>query len=205
MDGPDRATRAAAARSLTRDATVNLRLIERLLGQVGRLLSINQLDAITVEVVEAARETPRHRHLITPNRSALYKVEAVALDVVVFVGDVRAVAGHGLPCYGARGVRNPARCVDRRLRHSAVSIAPATREVSPPRLLRERFGRNVGFARGRDATAALAYCFDNPVVGARVDRLRGPPCEEARMPIETTTAPVSSIPSVAWSTGRTAR
>jgi hypothetical protein len=35
----------------------NSRLIERLLGQVARLLSISQLDAITVEVVEAARET----------------------------------------------------------------------------------------------------------------------------------------------------
>jgi hypothetical protein len=27
------------------------------MGQVGRLLSINELDAITVEVIEAARET----------------------------------------------------------------------------------------------------------------------------------------------------
>jgi hypothetical protein len=32
-------------------------LIERLMGQVARIMSINELSAITAEVVEAARET----------------------------------------------------------------------------------------------------------------------------------------------------
>ena len=35
----------------------NFRLIERLMSQVLRVMNINQLDAITPDVVEAARET----------------------------------------------------------------------------------------------------------------------------------------------------
>jgi hypothetical protein len=47
-----------AALAITRITGGDFRLIDRLLGQVARLLSINQLDAITVEVVEAARAKP---------------------------------------------------------------------------------------------------------------------------------------------------
>jgi len=46
-----------AVMTLVRITTGNFRLIERLLGQVARILSINRLTAITAEVVEAARET----------------------------------------------------------------------------------------------------------------------------------------------------
>ena len=54
---PEHPADGEAALAITCITGGNFRLIERLLGQVGRLLSINQLDAITVEVVEAARET----------------------------------------------------------------------------------------------------------------------------------------------------
>jgi hypothetical protein len=43
------------SRSQTQNS--NFRLIERLMGQVARIMSINELSAITAEVVEAARET----------------------------------------------------------------------------------------------------------------------------------------------------
>ncbi len=43
--------------TITHITTGNFRLIERLMGQVSRILSINRLTAITAEVVEAARET----------------------------------------------------------------------------------------------------------------------------------------------------
>ncbi len=54
---PEHPTDGEAALAITRITGGNFRLIERLMGQVGRLLSINELDAITVEVIEAARET----------------------------------------------------------------------------------------------------------------------------------------------------
>jgi DNA transposition AAA+ family ATPase len=46
-----------AANTVTRITGGNFRLIERLMSQVGRVLEINQLDTITPEVVEAARQT----------------------------------------------------------------------------------------------------------------------------------------------------
>ena len=46
-----------AANMVTRITGGNFRLIERLMSQVGRVLEINQLDTITPEVVEAARQT----------------------------------------------------------------------------------------------------------------------------------------------------
>jgi DNA transposition AAA+ family ATPase len=46
-----------AATTVTRITGGNFRLIERLMSQVGRVLEINQLDTITPEVVEAARQT----------------------------------------------------------------------------------------------------------------------------------------------------
>jgi DNA transposition AAA+ family ATPase len=46
-----------AALAITRITGGNFRLIERLMGQITRLMSINHLDGTTAEVVEAARET----------------------------------------------------------------------------------------------------------------------------------------------------
>ena len=46
-----------AVMAIVRITTGNFRHIERLMGQVSRILSINQLSAITAEVIEAARET----------------------------------------------------------------------------------------------------------------------------------------------------
>ena len=46
-----------AANTVTRITGGNFRLIERLMSQVGRVLEINQLDTITPDVVEAARQT----------------------------------------------------------------------------------------------------------------------------------------------------
>jgi DNA transposition AAA+ family ATPase len=46
-----------AATTVTRITGGNFRLIERLMSQVGRVLEINELDTITPEVVEAARQT----------------------------------------------------------------------------------------------------------------------------------------------------
>lgn len=46
-----------AITSIVRITTGNFRLIERLMGQVSRILDINHLSEITAEVIEAARET----------------------------------------------------------------------------------------------------------------------------------------------------
>jgi len=43
--------------SIARITGGNFRLIERLMSQIGRVLAINRLDAITPDVVAAARET----------------------------------------------------------------------------------------------------------------------------------------------------
>ncbi len=46
-----------AATAITRTTGGNFRLIERLMSQIARVLDINQLDVITAEVVDAARQT----------------------------------------------------------------------------------------------------------------------------------------------------
>lgn len=46
-----------ALMSIVRITGGNLRLIERLMSQIGRVLAINTLDAITTDVVAAARDT----------------------------------------------------------------------------------------------------------------------------------------------------
>jgi DNA transposition AAA+ family ATPase len=47
----------AAASAITRITGGNFRLIERLMSQIARILDINQLDDITTDVVQAARQT----------------------------------------------------------------------------------------------------------------------------------------------------
>jgi len=48
---------AEAANTITRITGGNFRLIEPIMSQVGRLLSINDLHTITPEIIEAARLT----------------------------------------------------------------------------------------------------------------------------------------------------
>ena len=47
----------------------NFHLIEPVMTQIGRLREINNLDDITVDLINAARQTPRHRHPVTPHTS----------------------------------------------------------------------------------------------------------------------------------------
>jgi DNA transposition AAA+ family ATPase len=54
---PARETDTDAALTITRITGGNFRLIERLMTQVLRVMNINQLDDITPDVIEAARET----------------------------------------------------------------------------------------------------------------------------------------------------
>jgi DNA transposition AAA+ family ATPase len=54
---PDTTDDAEAANAITRITGGNFRLIERLMSQVARVLEINQLDVITPDVVNAARQT----------------------------------------------------------------------------------------------------------------------------------------------------
>jgi hypothetical protein len=46
-----------AVAAITRITGGNFRIIERLMSQVGRLLELNELNELTVDVVHAARET----------------------------------------------------------------------------------------------------------------------------------------------------
>ncbi|MBV9171254.1 MAG: AAA family ATPase [Chloroflexi bacterium] len=48
---------AAVLNAIARDTGGNFRLMQRLLAQIERVLSINQLSAVTTEVVDAARES----------------------------------------------------------------------------------------------------------------------------------------------------
>ena len=54
---PARETDTDAILTIIRITGGNLRLIERLMTQVLRVMNINQLDDITPDVIEAARET----------------------------------------------------------------------------------------------------------------------------------------------------
>lgn len=54
---PEHEPDVEALMSIVRITGGNFRLIERLMSQIGRVLGINRLDAITPDVVEAARET----------------------------------------------------------------------------------------------------------------------------------------------------
>ncbi len=54
---PEHEPDVEALMSVVRITGGNFRLIERLMSQIGRVLSINRLDAITLDVVEAAGET----------------------------------------------------------------------------------------------------------------------------------------------------
>ena len=54
---PEHEPDVEALMSIVRITGGNFRLIERLMSQIGRVLDINSLDAITPDVVQAARET----------------------------------------------------------------------------------------------------------------------------------------------------
>ena len=54
---PEHEPDVEALMSIVRITGGNFRLIERLMSQIGRVLDINTLDAITPDVVQAARET----------------------------------------------------------------------------------------------------------------------------------------------------
>ncbi len=54
---PHRRSDAESLITIVRITGGNFRLVERLMNQVARILTINNLDAITPEAVEAARET----------------------------------------------------------------------------------------------------------------------------------------------------
>ena len=54
---PDHASDAEAMATVIRITGGNFRLIERLFSQIDRVLKINNLEAVTREVVETARES----------------------------------------------------------------------------------------------------------------------------------------------------